>query len=98
MATHPIKQVLISLIESICEVQDSMLGAKGMPEHIQMPHVDNLEALKAPVFSCGSCLDMERRENCPKKALRGSGCRVLDLHRGNTWKSVYRCSETTRCL
>ena len=26
---------------------------------------------------------MERRENCPKKALRGSGWRVLDLHRGN---------------
>lgn len=32
---------------------------------------------------------MERRENCPKKALRGSGWRVLDLHRGNTWKSAY---------
>ncbi len=24
---------------------------------------------------------MERRENCPKKALRGSGWRVLDLRR-----------------
>ena len=34
----------------MCEVQDRMLGARGMPEHIQMPHVDNLEALKAPVF------------------------------------------------
>ena len=27
-----------------------MLGARGMPEHIQRPHVDNMEALKAPVF------------------------------------------------
>ena len=27
-----------------------MLGARGMPEHIQRPHVDNIEALKAPVF------------------------------------------------
>ena len=26
---------------------------------------------------------MERLENCPKKVLRGSGWRVLDLHRGN---------------
>ena len=80
----PTKQELISLVESMCEVQDRMLGARGMPEHIQRPHVDNIEALKAPVFSCGSCLDMERRENCLKKALRGSGWRVLDLHRENT--------------
>ena len=34
----------------MCEVQDRMLGARGMPEHIQRPHVDNMEALKAPVF------------------------------------------------
>lgn len=80
----PTKQKLISLVESMCGIQDRMLGARGMPEHIQRPHVDNIEALKAPVFSCGSCLDMERRENCPKKALRGSGWRVLDRHRGNT--------------
>ena len=59
-----------------------MLSARGMPEHIQRPHVDNMEALKAPVFSCGSCFDMEHRENCLKMALRGSGWRVLDLHRG----------------
>ncbi len=44
------KQDLISLVESMCEVQDRMLGARGMPEHIQRPHVNNLEALKAPVF------------------------------------------------
>ncbi len=46
----PTKQKLISLVESMCEVQDSMIGARGMPEHIQRPHVDNMEALKAPVF------------------------------------------------
>ena len=46
----PTKHELISLVESMCEVQDRMLGARGMPEHIQRPHVDNLEALKAPVF------------------------------------------------
>ena len=46
----PTKQELISLVESMCEVQDRMLGARGMPEHIQRPHVDNMEALKAPVF------------------------------------------------
>ena len=44
----PTKQELISLIESMCEVHDRMLGARGMPEHIQKPHVDNMEALKAP--------------------------------------------------
>ena len=46
----PTKEQLISLVESMCDVQDRMLGARGMPKHIQMPHVDNMEALKAPVF------------------------------------------------
>jgi len=46
----PTKQELISLVESMCGIQDRMLGAIGMPEHIQRPHVDNMEALKAPVF------------------------------------------------
>lgn len=82
-SSPPTKQELISLVESMCEVQDRMLGARGMPEHIQRPHVDNIEALKAPVFFLWSCLDMERRENYPKKVLRGSGWRVLDLHQGN---------------
>ena len=49
-STSPTKEQLISLVESMCEVQDRMLGARGMPEHIQRPHVDNIEALKAPVF------------------------------------------------
>ena len=48
MTTPSTKQELISLVESMCEVQDRMLGARGMPEHIQRPHVDNMEALKAP--------------------------------------------------
>lgn len=80
----PTKQKLISLVESMCGIQDRMLGARGMPEYIQRPHVDNIEALKRRFFLCGSCLDMERRENCPKKALGGSGWRVLDLHQENT--------------
>ena len=50
MTDPPAKEQLISLVESMCEVQDRMLGARGLPEHIQRPHVDNLEALKAPVF------------------------------------------------
>ena len=52
----PTKQKLISLVEFMCEVQDRMLGARGMPEHIQRPHVDNMEALKAPVFSLWALL------------------------------------------
>ena len=50
MTSHPTKEQLISLAESLCEVQDRMLGARGLPEHIERPHVDNMEALKAPVF------------------------------------------------
>lgn len=50
MTEQPTKEQLISLVESMCEVQGRMLGARGMPEHIQRPHVDNIEALKAPVF------------------------------------------------
>lgn len=50
MTSPPTKQGLISLVESMCEVQDRMFCARGMPEHIQRPHVDNMEALKAPVF------------------------------------------------
>ena len=84
MTDQPTKEQLISLVESMCDVQERMLGARGMPEHIQRPHVDNMEALKAPIFFCGSCLNMERPENCPKKSLEGSGWRVSDLRRGNT--------------
>lgn len=51
----PTKQKLISLVESICDVQERMLGARGMPKHIQMPHVDNMEALKsAGIFPVGT--------------------------------------------
>ena len=50
MTTPPTKEQLISLVESMCDVQERMLGARGMPEYIQRPHVDNMEALKAPMF------------------------------------------------
>ena len=70
------------IAQSTFAVCMTYLGARGMPEHIQRPHVDNMEALKAPVFILWSCLDMERRENCPKKALGGSGWRVLYLRPG----------------
>ena len=51
----PTKHELISLVESMCEVQDRMLGARGMPEHIQRPHVDNMEALKSTgIFPVGA--------------------------------------------
>ena len=50
MTEPPTKEQLIALVESMCDVQDRMLGARGMPKHIQMPYVANLEALKAPVF------------------------------------------------
>ena len=50
MTKQPTKEQLISLVESMCEVQERMLGARGMPEHIQRPHMNNMEALKAPVF------------------------------------------------
>ncbi len=50
MTSPPSKEYLISLVESMCNVQERMLGARGMPKHIQRPHVDNMEALKAPVF------------------------------------------------
>ena len=51
----PTKERFISLVESMCEVQDRMIGARGMPEHIQKPYVDNIEALKsAGVFHMGA--------------------------------------------
>ena len=59
MTEQPSKQELISLVESMCEVQDRMLGARGMPEHIQRPHVDNIRALKAPVFFLWELLGYE---------------------------------------
>ena len=34
----------------MCEVQGRMPSARGMPAHIQRPHMENIEALKAPVF------------------------------------------------
>ena len=46
----PTKHELISLVESMCEVRDRMLGARGLPEHIESLHRVNIKALIAPVF------------------------------------------------
>lgn len=50
MEETPTKERLMSLVESMCEVQDRMLGARGMPNYIESPHRVNIRALKAPVF------------------------------------------------
>ena len=97
MSTLPTKQELLSLVESMCEVQDRMLGARGMPEHIQRPHMDNMEALKAPVFFLWELLGYGTPREFSEKGIRRVWMASLDLRRGNTRKSVYRCSETTRC-
>jgi len=68
-----------------------------MPEHIQRPHVDNLEALKAPVFFLWELLGIWSAVRIVEKGIWRVWMASLDLRRGNTWKSVYRCSETTRC-
>ena len=54
----------------MCEVQDRMLGARGMPEHIQRPHVDNLEALKAPVFFLWELLGYGTPRELSEKGIR----------------------------
>ena len=69
-----------------------------MPEHIQRPHVDNLEALKAPVFFLWELLGIWSAVRIVEKGIWRVWMASLDLHQGNTWKSVYRCSETIRCL
>ena len=66
----PTKEQLISLVESMCNVQDRMIGARGMPEHIQRPHVDNLEALKAPVFFLWELLGYGTPRELSEKGIR----------------------------
>lgn len=68
--TPPTKEQLISLVESMCDVQDRMLGARGMPEHIQRPHVDNIEALKAPVFILWDLLGYVTPRELSEKGIR----------------------------
>ena len=70
MTDPPAKEQLISLVESMCEVQDRMLGARGMPKHIQMPHVDNMEALKAPVFFLWELLGYGTPRELSEKGIR----------------------------
>ena len=76
MTDPPTKEQLISLVESMCEVQDRMLGARGMSEHIQRPHMDNIEALKAPVFFLWTLLGYgtprELFEKCIKRVWMAS--------------------------
>ena len=70
MTSHPTKEQLISLAESLCEVQDRKLGARSMPEHIQRPHVDNMEALKAPVFILWDLLGYGTPRELSEKGIR----------------------------
>ena len=70
MTSHPTKEQLISLAESMCEVQDSMIGARGMPEHIQSPHRVNIRALKAPVFFLWELLGYGTPRELSEKGIR----------------------------
>lgn len=70
MTDPPTKQELIFLVESMCDVQDRMLGARGMPEHIQRPHMDNIEALKAPVFFLWELLGYGTPRELPEKGIK----------------------------
>ena len=80
MTTPPTKQELISLVESMCEVQERMLGARGMPEHIQRPHMDNMEALKAPVFFLWELLGYGTARELSEKGI------------GKVWMASFRSS------
>ena len=70
MSSLPTKEQLISLVESMCDVQERMLGARGMPEHIQRPHLDNMEALKAPVFILWDLLGYGTPRELSEKGIR----------------------------
>ena len=89
MEETPTKQELISLVESMCEVQDRMLGARGMPEHIQRPHVDNMEALKAPVFFLWELLGYGTpRELSEKGAYSGAYSFISSATSSDTTRSL----------
>ena len=79
-SSPPTKQKLISLVESMCGIQDRMLGAIGMPEHIQRPHVDNIEALKAPVFFLWELLGYGTPRELSEKGI------------GKVWMASFRSS------
>lgn len=89
----PTKHELISLVESMCEVQDRMLGARGMPEYIESPHRVKIRALKAPVFFLWELLGYGTPRELSEKGLRRVWMTSLSSLRGN----AYRCSETIRC-
>ncbi len=50
MGDYQTKEQLILLVNSLCELQDKIMSAKGMPKHIQQPIADNVEPLKASMF------------------------------------------------
>ena len=64
---QPTQSDLKSLLASIEEVQFKILQTLGPNEQIKKGWAAELEPLKAPVFSCESYLDMERRDNCLNK-------------------------------
>ena len=80
MSSLPTKEQLISLVESMCDVQERMLGARGMPEHIQRPHLDNMEALKAPVFILWDLLGYGTPRELSEKGI------------GRVWMASFRSS------
>ena len=63
----------------MCDVQDRMLGARGMPEHIQRPHVDNMEALKAPVFFLWELLGYGTARELSEKGIKKASTHRQDL-------------------
>ena len=50
MDEMPSREQMILLVNSLCEIQDKVMSAKGMPKHIQQPIADKFEPLKAPFF------------------------------------------------
>ena len=57
---QPTQSDLKSLLASIEEVQSKFQQTRGPSDEIKKGWAAGLEPLKAPVFSFGSCLDMER--------------------------------------
>ncbi len=80
MTDPPTKEQLISLVESMCDVQDRMLGARGMPDYIQKPLADEVEALKAPMFFLFELLGYGTAAELSEKGIK------------RTWMASFRSS------
>ena len=50
MTEPPSKELLISLVNSLCEVQGKIARAKNQPDYLKQPMVEKVEPLKAPMF------------------------------------------------